>query len=290
MISLATVTATSDPARSFRCRESWKANAQVLPAEYLVVNGASPVYRVTTNEGQWHTSGNAHTYVSTAFLGVVPAFAIGVQRALDDGHGIIACLHDDLELSASGWDDAVRKLFKTCPKAGLCGFGGARGLGHSQIYQIPYAPHQLARELFMSNMRDAEAHGQRVTGSQPVACLDGFSQIGLRAFWQGVPRIDLQGDDMRGWTAGTNLFAQMQSWGIVHHAYDAALGCFARRLGYQVWLLPLACHHHGGLTAVADPNYHQWAGQQRTAGDATFWEEAHAIVYQQFKDVLPIRL
>ena len=73
-------------------------------------------------------------------------------------------------------------------------------------------------------------------------------------------------------------------------AMDAALACLAKRFGWEVWCLPVACHHHGGLTAVADARYHAWARQQRPHGDLTFWAEAHRIVYDEFRDVLPIRV
>ena len=77
----------------------------------------------------------------------------------------------------------------------------------------------------------------------------------------------------------------------------------ARQLGYMVWLLPVACHHYGGMTAVADPRYHEWANRyaQQTdrmegileegTGDQIFWLRSHRQVYELFKGtgVLPIR-
>jgi hypothetical protein len=196
----------------------------------------------------------------------------------------------------------------------LVGFGGGLGLGAADIYQTPYDPMQLARVGFISNMKDAELHGARTTSYQPIAVLDGFSQIGTRRYWQGharqgAPAVTLcptcggKGfapsaranhcgfcDGQENNDTDETLFSLMQSWGIVHHAYDAALGCFARRLGYQVWLAPIACHHYGGQTAVGDPGYHTWAQQQTEGGDAGFWQHAHGVVYHEFKDVLPIRV
>lgn len=224
-------------------------------------------------------------------LGVVPAFAKGVAAALESGAAIIACLHDDVEIEQLAWDVLVLNYFQDHPEMGLCGFGGATGLGAGDIYQTPYDPMQLARQDFRSNMRHAEAHGSRTHVPVRVACLDGFSQIGRRDFWLGWPPQPAK----RGGHVGLpdNLFQRMQDWGLIHHAYDAALGCFATRLGWAVGLLPLACHHHGGLSAVADPRYHQWADAQKGTfegtGDQKFWTDAHKIVYENFKDVLPIR-
>lgn len=226
-------------------------------------------------------------------FGVVPLYAKGVERALNLGATFIACLHDDVLIDHPAWDAEIIEFFSAHPKCGLAGFGGATGLGHDLMYKIPYDPMQLARQNFLSNMREADVHGTRTTRQQRVACLDGFSLIGRRAFWQGwfqdghgrhssrtVP------DQDEGW----NLFTLMSSWGIVHHAYDAALGCFAKRLGWEVWLTPIACDHLGGRTAVADRSYHQWAGEQHPLGDQGFWLGAHQIVYDQFRDVLPIRV
>jgi hypothetical protein len=238
------------------------------------------------------SGGTSFDYHTREILGVVPAFNVGVARALHDGAQIIACLHDDLLIEQDGWDETVVNLFKACPRAGLCGFGGARGLGSDDLYKTPYQPMQLARQGFRSNMRHAEAHGIRSEVAEPVACLDGFSQIGKREFWEGFTERTLRtGEGHQILLNGeeTNLFAVMEAWGMIHHWYDGALGAFAKRLGYMVWYLPVACHHYGGRTAVADTRYTEWAKTQVTDGDAGFWEAAHRIGYAEFRDVLPIR-
>lgn len=156
-------------------------------------------------------------------------------------------------------------------------------------------------------MRDAEAHGCRSEMAEPVACLDGFSQIGKREFWEGFTERTMrtgEGHQMLLNGEETNLFAVMEAWGVVHHFYDGMLGAFAKRLGYMTWYLPVACHHFGGRTAVADTRYHEWAArhvneltrtdarndeQARPTGDQFFWTQAHQIGYDQFRDCLPIR-
>jgi hypothetical protein len=224
-------------------------------------------------------------------LGVVPAFAQGLEKALTETKAdIIACFHDDIRIDERGWDARMLDFFATHPECGLLGFGGGRSLGDPRIYKTEYTPMQLARGGFISNMEDAGAHGMRVENPQRVACLDGFSQVGRRDYWEGMENV-LPGLVK---TSAANLFApnlfqRLATLGLVHHAYDAALGCYAKRLGWQAWMLPIECHHYGGVTAVADAAYHEWALKQRPeGGDAIFWEEAHKAVYEEFKDVLPI--
>lgn len=299
MSRLAVVTASLDLERAAGCVQSWRSHAVAPPPVYVV---SQAQHETVLRTGTWVRSSadledqlQVRFYKSVDILGVVPAFAIGVQRALEDGHEIIACLHDDLEIQEPRWDETVSRLFRACPRAGLCGFGGAKGLGDPDIYQTPYNPHQLARREFRSNMRDAEAHGVRSQVAEPVACLDGFSQIGLASFWRqqklGVPVYEGTGRPL-------NLFEVMQQWGVTHHFYDGMLGCFAKRLGYQVWYLPIACHHSGGATAVGDKRYQKWANAQpitrdsrghMAGGDQGFWLKAHQVGYDEFKDVLPIR-
>lgn len=296
MSGLAIVTATIDLARAMGCLRSWWTLSNGFPSTYVVLQGGE------SNPLGWGKpiltgpdADNFQVYYTPEILGVVPAFALGVQQALKDGAEIIACLHDDLEIEQPGWDQEVTRLFHTYPRAGLLGFGGAAGLGESTIYQTPYNPMQLARQDFISNMRHAEAHGRRVAEARRVACLDGFSQVGRREFWQAHDANPARPEAH----AACNLFELMRRWGLVHHAYDAALGCFAKRLGWEVWMLPVRVHHHGGLTAVADPRYLNWAleyfhapdwtGTKEVQGDAALWTEAHRITYEQFRDCLPIR-
>lgn len=229
-------------------------------------------------------------------MGVVPAFALGVRRALQDGHEILACFHDDLLIEQDGWDELVLSHFALNDACGLLGFGGARGLGDPDLYVTPYRPMQLARREFLSNMRDAEAHGQRMTVATRVSCLDGFSQIGRREFWQGYYRgapiaSELtRMEDLLQDRGSDNLFEAMQALGVIHHFYDGMLGCYATRLGWETWMLPVRVHHYGGRTAVSDETYHAWAQRQDPQGDQGFWEAAHRIGYEHFRDVLPLRV
>ncbi len=294
MARLAVVTATLDLARATECIASWYTHAAYHPALsiYVVMQGEQAFIR------------GSHPSIvllqEPEILGVVPAFAKGVQVALDSGAEVIACFHDDLLIEEPDWAGQIAVMFERTP-IGLAGFGGATGLGDDDLYRTPYHPTQLARKDFVSNMRHAEAHGRRWPLATRVACLDGFSQIGRREFWEGRyrdPGVHSSFDELeqRAWGRAPNLFAQMARWGVVHHFYDGMLGCFAARLGWETWLLPIACHHYGGRTAAGDPRYAAWARLQKTGvtegecGDAGFWMQAHQIGYEQFRDVLPLRV
>jgi len=202
-------------------------------------------------------------------VGVVPAFGEGIRQAvnLDRPPDIIACIHDDVAIYKEGWDDSVAHFFQTHPECVLLGFGGAFGVGHHLMYQEPYDPMSLARHRFVSNMKHAEAHGQRTVHPHQIAVLDGFSLIGRRDFM-------------------VTAWEKLESLGIIHHAYDVGVGCMARRMEKETWLLPLSCHHHGGMTAVANPKYKEWA-DKLAGGDGAIWHQAHKAIWTEYRDVLP---
>lgn len=258
------MTATTNPLRAEKCIASWHRCASGQVSTTVIVNGT-----------------NGHPY-----LGTVPAFRTGVDQLLDDTDlEIIACLHDDFEILEAGWDQRVIRHFERHPNCGLLGFGGAKGLGLDDLYQAPYDPLQLARIGFRSNLEDAEVHGIRSLLPEPVACLDGFSQIGRRAFWEGhhyISPIREADIHLRPWHT-------LESLGFVHHFYDGALGAIAKRYGWETWYLPIRGKHYGGQTAVGDAGYTEWAKTKIDGGDHGFWQAAHRAGYEAFRDVLPIR-
>lgn len=289
---LAVVTASTNLGRARGCLESWHEHA-TLPLQVLVVENGVP---------------------EQPHLGTVPAFRRGVDQLLRESDAeVIACLHDDFEIQEAGWDEKVLRGFDRYPQVGLLGFGGAKGLGDEDLYQKDYEPMQLARRGFRSNLVDAEAHGLRSLLSERVACLDGFSQVGRRAFWEGfsfkqarlAPHLDRLAEELAAeWPQGfigegpaeaaktftleaNRPWTVLESLGFIHHFYDGALGCLAKRYGWQVYYVPLRARHYGGRTAVGDPGYQAWA--QQYGGDHALWREAHRIGYGAFMDVLPIR-
>jgi len=283
-MKLAIVTATTDLARALTCIRSWQDHAITSPKMVTVINGP---------KGD-QPSSDSYLCVKH-YLGTVSAFRQGVDQLLETDAEIIACLHDDFEIHEIGWDRKVIRHFERNPACGLLGFGGAVGLGDSDLYQKPYNPMSLARIGFRSNLVDAEQHGIRSLLPEKVACLDGFSQVGRRDFWQGLwspMKRDLEARSshptppsvvVRPWT-------YLEDLGIVHHFYDGALGCLARRYGWEVWYLPLRGQHFGGRTAVGDAGYQEWAKSKIPGGDQGFWEHAHKIAYDTFTAVLPIRV
>lgn len=262
---LVVVTATTDERRAALCMHSWRAQATGDVRYHTVINGLAGDY-----------------------YGTVPAFRRGIDDALAlyPEAELFACLHDDVEILEDGWDVTVRQYFARHPSMGLAGFGGAIALGSDDLYQTPYDPMQLVRSGFRSNLVNAETHGGRSLLAERVACLDGFSQIGRRDFWEGA-------DGRTGDPAKTYLerpWTVLESLGFVHHFYDGALGCLAARYGWETWYLPIRCHHYGGQTAVGDPGYQRWAAAQVPGGDQGFWTEAHRLGWTHFRDVLPLRV
>jgi hypothetical protein len=281
MTPLVVVTATTNPERAKRCVDSWGDVPLVI-----VVNGYAPGAIAI----DMPRAGGRQVLIQPQYLGTVPAFRMGVDYAL--GHtdaAIVANLHDDLEIHDPDWAAKVIAAFDRSPQTGLLGFGGAIGLGDADIYEKPYAPVQLARIGFRSNLVDAEVHGARSLLSERVAVLDGFSQIGRREFWEGHHR-DADPYFATQVPQENRPWAVLESLGLRHHIYDGALGCLAARYGWEVRYLPIRCTHHGGQTAVGDPGYAAWAQTQHADGDQGFWVDGHWLVYEAFRDVLPIRV
>lgn len=231
---------------------------------------ASPELDACVDSWRMHARYQWPIYHVQGVYGSVPAFAKGVAEALDGGAQVIACLHNDLRIDEDGWDALVWDAFQQNSLVGLAGFGGAKGLGSDDIYKVPYQPQQLARQDFISNLQDAEAHGRRCTRVERVACLDGFSQIGRAEFFG--PAWDWLDDEQK----------------VVHHAYDSWLGVIAARYGWEVLFLPVACHHLGGRTAVGDQAYHAAVAEQ--GGDQGVWAHAHAAMYADCRGELPLRV
>ncbi len=287
-LRLVVLTAMIDPEKTVDLWASWRAQAVLDWDGFALVNGGdverdrgfgddgytADLIQLTRGGSLVHRRG---------VMGPVPAFREvfvhgAFQDRMPDQNTIVAFLHDDVRIVERGWDAKVLEAFKD-PTVGMVGFGGALGVGREGMYREPFDPMSLARHDFRSNMRDAESHGVRTTEVQRVAVLDGFSLIG---------RAPLM------WSALMKLIARK----VVHHAYDVAFGCETRRAGLKTLLLPIACHHHGGMSAVANPKYQEWAkanfvvpGERCDAvGDQAVWLHAHRQVWDEYRDVLPFRV
>ena len=177
---------------------------------------------------------------------------------------VLAYIHDDVRIDDPNWQERVLAEFEH-PQVGVVGFGGAIRHGTADIYKTPYRLQQLARDGYLSNVDDAEAHGTRYEGSQDVAVLDGFCLCVRR-----------------------ELLVKAKGWPVDHlkfHCYDYWLACMAHRLGYSVRMVGVPCKHFGGRTSVS-PAYQKWCEEQGTT-DLKIHEDSHRWCYTEFKDVLP---
>jgi len=182
------------------------------------------------------------------------------QAGFEESHEpILGFVHDDVVMHEKGWDQRVLDEFED-PNVGLVGFGGALGLGDADIYQKPYELSQLARHKFLSNMREAEAHGERFTGECDVSCFDGFSLFVRREILERCG----------GWP---------QNSPIGYFMYDAWLSCEVHRQGWKARLVGVDCDHLNGRSTGLGPKL-----------DRTDFEKAHEYIYETCRDVLPMRI
>ena len=209
--------------------------------------------------------------ITDSYLGVLPAMDIGGASVFLEDTDIIGFVHDDVEMLEWGWDERLWALFNN-PNIGLAGFGGAKGLGEDFIYQKPYELTQLVRKDFRSNMVGWKIHGSHETYITRVAVLDGFSQFFRYSAYKA----------MGGW-------AQAIKDGLPpHHMYDAWAACRMKELGLETWLLPLQCWHKGGMTATS-AQYDTWLKTQGWNNDSEVHAKAHEVIYNRFRNVLPLR-
>jgi len=203
-----------------------------------------------------------------------PRSAIENMKLLADDStaDILAFVHTDVTIYEPDWMGIVTDFFKARPECGLLGFGGARGLGTPDIYKTPYRLQQLARIDYWSNDREAETHGKRATDNMQVTMLDGFALIFSREAYEA----------MGGWKDALD-------GGLSFHAYDFWACCRMQELGYEVWMLPLDVHHHGGGTSVSR-EYDEWLRGRGIAGDSEIHTKAHEVIYERLRSVLPWRV
>ena len=265
---------TLSPARAKSC------------VEIAVASATGPIYVIPYYNG---VTPSAEEDISDVYSTIVSGQNVGVPRALhsiyraatrtweagDQGpvfpagpDDILLFIHDDVSISEGGWDTRLKDLFQEHSACGLAGFGGACGLGDPDLYKKPYELIQLARRNFISNMLHAEAHGKRVTLAYWVATIDGFAMACRIKFLQQI-----------------DGFNWVPSW-MVHHNYDNALACMAKRHGWMVAMLPISCHHHGGLTATKSDYLDGLATKH--GGDGEIHRRGHEWLYNEFRDVLPI--
>jgi hypothetical protein len=267
---LVVVSATANPEKTLKYWSSWRKTVANPFRLVMVVGGKGTnpetIAKMDEVNAQFE---DGDSIIMRDLDGTIPAFFSGVLEASKNGvPEIIACFHDDLEILEKDWDKKLLGVFEN-EKVLLAGFSGGTGLGSVDIYDTPYSPYQLARQDFVSNMKDAEAHGRRSTDVERIACTDGFSIVGRGDFI------------LECYTAAREL-------GIVHHAYDSLFGGWCYKAGYEARMVPVYCHHAGGVTAVGSEAYQKFARSRNPGGDGYFWEQAHKIMYEEMRGVLPI--
>lgn len=205
-----------------------------------------------------------------------------------EGH-VVGYIHDDLFLREPGWNIRMASAFANDDGVTLAGIIGSPGLGRDEIYRDPYEFWHLSRVIATwSNLGNAEIHGERVTDDREVVFVDGVAMFLRRSFLDKV-------DGWRWWPEE-----------MVHHSYDYGLSCMVRRHGGRVRLVPLAAKHGVVKTAwdeesvipdsaggghsgtYGSPGYHDLV--KKFGGDTAVHRAGHRWVYDQFRDVLPLRL
>lgn len=180
---------------------------------------------------------------------------------------VIGYLHSDLTIHEHSWDERVLREFDD-PRVGVVGFVGATGLGHENIYKTRYDFKQLARCDVWSNLTDWSSHGQHLTGTRDVAVIDSCAVFVRRDF---LTRVG-------GWPVGRYPNSS--------HCSDLWLCCMCRRYDQRVRVVGVtSTHASGGRGAVGEA----WLSARGTDAEG-FHRPAHRLIYDDFRDVLPIRI
>lgn len=205
----------------------------------------------------------AQIHIHKEPLGTTKAFDSGARAANGE---IIVMIHNDVTIFVKDWDKKVIEFFDSTPNAGVCGFVGAKGLGAHNIYQTPYELTQLARHDVYASLDDARDHGKEI-GSEPVevAVLDGLTLIVKKSVFEEIGGFELQ---------------------YVHHMYDNDLCLSANKHGYTNYVLPIMCHHRGGMTSCGT-EYGEWA-KENYDGDIEIHKRSHEIFYEKWRGFLPV--
>lgn len=205
---------------------------------------------------------------------LLPMLLAGLKEIPNQPSPITVFLHDDVELSEDKnrfWDVAILEALDD-PKVGLVGWGGATGLGHKDIYKTPYDPLQLARENYASAQEDWKEHGAYLGTPCEVAVLDGFCLAFRREAYE----------EMGGWQKAIDL-------GLVFHHYDLWACLMMKRLGWKIMAVPVPCRHLGGRTSTT-PEYQQLLKSVGYHDDLEVHSLGSRLIYDEFRDVLPVRV
>ena len=173
---------------------------------------------------------------------------------------LLGFVHDDVLVHEYGWDQRVLQQFDD-PAVGVVGFAGALGHGYPDLYKGEFRLGNMGRSVeFRSGLHDAEAHGKRFTGECDVAVLDGMALFARRELF----------DKAGPWPEETGYWI-----------YDYWLCCEARRHGYRIRMVGVACTHLGSAShATAE-------AQGLPLPESEDSEAANRWIYDRYRDVLP---
>ena len=186
-----------------------------------------------------------HDFITVPNMNIVPAYQLAFEQCKSD---ILGYMHDDLVCEEEGWKERVLAEFED-EKVALVGFAGAWGYCHSALKE--FNPHAMGRVGFRSNLKNAEIHGARMTGSMNAVILDGLALFVRRSVLE----------ELGGWPVGTD---------IDYFMYTEWLCCSVRRLGYKIRVVGVACDHLGGRSTGMNPNLNP------------DWHKEHKAIYDEF--------
>ena len=186
-----------------------------------------------------------------------------MNQCINESKGdVIAILHNDVYVFEKAWDKRVLNLFDSNARAGLAGFLGARGAGVTG-----------GRMGTMSNMLEAEIHGERITDERRCTLFDGLSLIGRRAMFEKVGGFD------EGYT--------------YHHFYDRDISMASIYAGYWNYTIGIFCHHKSGITANR-PEYQTWIdkkmGTTGFTGDKSSYDASEKYFCKKWSTFLPVMI
>lgn len=183
-----------------------------------------------------------------------------MQQAYRESKGdVIAILHNDVYVLEYGWDEVIVEEFTKDEKLGLAGFLGAKGTGKNG-----------GRMYTMSNMLEAEYHGERVLTVQECLAFDGLSLICNRGM------LDMIGGFDQGYA--------------FHHWYDRDISLASHKAGWTNKYIPIYFHHRSGITANRPEYGKQIAikmGTKEGEGDLKSYQLSEAYFHSKWDWYLP---
>lgn len=226
--------------------------------ELLVINNGSKDDTVSFLERFVFPHFPDHKLVNNAEnVGVIASMNQAISESKGD---VIAILHNDLYVFQKAWDKWLAEAFIVNPKMGMAGFLGARGAGHTG-----------GRMFTMSNMLEAEVHGDRATGMNRCLIFDGMSLIGRREMFEQVGGFDAKYS--------------------YHHFYDRDISLASHFGGWENYQMGVLCHHRSGVTANR-PDYQSWIdkrmGTINYTGDKASYLASELYFVEKWGNRLPL--